>query len=136
MSPPSTSAPLAQEPRRDPKVLLAEPSAYLRGILRGILARRGMRQVTEVADGAEAVSALGLAMPDLLIVDWHIPVIAATEVMRLAREAGEASAICTLVCMGEPTRQNVDAAIAVGADVILARPFSPRMFWSRFVALV
>ena len=127
-----------QAPRREPKVLVAEPSAYLRETLRAILTRRGMRQVTEAADGAEAVSALDLVAPDLLILDWQIPIIAAAEVMRLAREAGVARSanVRALVCMSEPTRERVDAAIASGAHAIVARPFSALSIWSRFAELI
>ncbi|WP_375461503.1 PleD family two-component system response regulator [uncultured Enterovirga sp.] len=108
--------------------LVADGSPYGARTTRDVLARTGVRRIVEVLDGAEALSALADHKPDLLVLDWQLPVITAREIVAMARDASRshAPAMPVIVTMPEPTARAVSEAMALEVDAILARPFSPK----------
>ena len=49
------------------------------------LARVGLRRFSEAPDGAEALSLLSEVRPDLVVLDWELPILTGEEFVRLAR---------------------------------------------------
>lgn len=115
-------------PIPDITALVADGSPYGARLVRDILARAGVRRIVEALDGAEAVGALGDHKPDLLVIDWQLPVIAARDVVAMVRDGmrSHAPTMPVIVTMPEPTARAVAGAVALGIDAIVARPFSPR----------
>lgn len=116
------------EPAAPRMALVADGSAYGARIARDVLVRSGFGRVVEALDGAEALSALIDRKPELLVLDWSLPVIGAREIVGTARDAARSHhpRMPVIVTMPEPTASAVEAARAAGVDAILARPFSPR----------
>ena len=108
--------------------LVANSSRFTLRNVRDALARLGVRTVVEAQDGAEAVMALGENKPDILILDWSLPVIAAREIVASARDKGRSHApdMPVLVTMSQPTRKAVQEAVTLRANSILSVPFSPK----------
>lgn len=118
--------------------LVADSSPYGARIVREALAKAGVRRVIEARDGAEALERLAEGRADLLVLDWELPVIAAAEIVAIARDAtrSHAPSMPVAVIMPEPTRKAVEAAIAAKVDSILATPFSPGEFGRRLRPLI
>lgn len=118
--------------------LVADPSPFGAAFVRDILVEEGVGRVIVVQDGAEAVTALGEWPPDLVVVDWHLPVIAARDLVTMARAApnSHAHAPAVIASLHEPTRSAVEAALALRVDAILAAPFSARLFRTRLRQIV
>lgn len=114
--------------------LVADGSAYGARIVRGVLGRTGLRKVVEALDGAEALSALEDHKPDLLILDWQLPVIPARDIVEMVRN--ETPSMPVVVLMAEPTESAVSGALALKVDAIVARPFSPKEFRLRVERIV
>lgn len=112
----------------DLTALVADGSPYGARLVRDVLARTGIGRIVEALDGAEAVSALADHKPDLLVIDWQLPVIAARDIVEMVRDAlrSHAPSMPVIVTMPEPTASAVSGAVALGVDAIVARPFSPR----------
>jgi CheY-like chemotaxis protein len=116
-------------------VLLADSSAYWRRSVRDMLRRAGATRCREACDGAEALGAIEDKAPDLLILDWRLPVVGAGEIMRLLRlpsGGGTEPAVPIIVTMSDPMRADVDEVLALGASEILAKPFSTSALLARF----
>lgn len=107
--------------------LVADASPLGSRMARDVLLRSGFRRVVEVRDGAEALSALSDHKPDLMVLDWNLPVIAARQILAMARdrERSHAPAMPVVVTMPEPTRSAVEAALALAASAVVAVPCSP-----------
>ncbi|MBL8673689.1 MAG: response regulator, partial [Rhodospirillales bacterium] len=69
-----------------PHVLVVEDEAPLVELLRYNLDRAGYR-VSTAADGEAAMRALGEDMPDLVLLDWMLPLMSGVEVCRQLRRA-------------------------------------------------
>ncbi len=117
----------------DLSALVADESLYIRRILRDMLTRVGIKRVLEAPDGAEALGVLGESKPDLVILDWDLAILSGEEFIRLTRTptTSPAPTIPIILMLSKPRRYAVDRAIALGVNEIIAKPFSPKVLWSR-----
>ena len=104
--------------------LVAEACPFGSAAVRDLLLDLGIASVVQARNGAEAVTSLADRAPQLIVLDWNVPLVNAREIMSLARGGGADPAI--VVTMSEPTRSAVEAAVAAGARAVVAKPFSPR----------
>lgn len=127
-----------RSPAYPASALVADGCGHGRVRARDMLVRLGVRRVAEAADGAEAVSLLETARPDLLVVDWDIAVIGAAEVLQLARDTagGQPERLPVVLTMAAPVRSAVERAMALGAGAILVKPYSARGLRARIDALL
>src|SRR5207247_4574220 len=89
-----------------------------------------------VGSGAEALRAVGLRPPDLIVLDLMLPQVDGLEVCRRIR-ADEATAglpIIMLTARAEESERIV--GLEIGADDYLAKPFSPNELVARVRALL
>ena len=70
-------------------VLIADSNAYTRRLTRMMLTNLGVKSIYEAADGVAALDAIRNVNPDVMIVDWDMPVLDGREVMRIVRSPGE-----------------------------------------------
>jgi PleD family two-component response regulator len=117
----------------DLAALVVDESLYVRRILRDMLARVGIKRVQEAPDGAEALGILGESKPDLVILDWDLAILSGEEFIRLTRTptTSPAPTVPIILMLSKPKRYVVDRAITLGVNEIIAKPFSPKVIWSR-----
>ena len=69
-------------------VLIADSNPYTRRLTRMMLTNLGVKSTYESADGVAALDAIRNVNPDVMIVDWDMPVLDGREVMRIVRSPG------------------------------------------------
>src|SRR6202008_3923236 len=69
-------------------VLIADDNAYTRRLTRMMLTNLGAKAIYEVGDGVAALEAIRGLNPDVMILDWDMPVLDGREVMRIVRSPG------------------------------------------------
>ncbi|AWC23684.1 two-component system response regulator [Aminobacter sp. DSM 101952] len=118
-----------------PKVMVVEDEEALGVLLRYNLESEGY-DVEVVQRGDEAELRLQETVPDLLVLDWMVPVISGIELCRRlrAREATERLPIIMLTARGEETDRV--RGLKTGADDYLVKPFSTPEFVARVRALL
>jgi len=106
---------------------------------RSILVRilRDLRfDCTEAANGLEALATLSAApRPDLVTINWHMPVMDGIELLRRLRAAPAHRDLKLLMVSTENDKDRIAAAIAAGADDFLAKPFTPEALARKLVSL-
>jgi PleD family two-component response regulator len=117
----------------DLAALVADESLYMRRILRDMLTRVGIKRVLEAPDGAEALGVLSENKPDLVILDWDLAILSGEEFIRLTRTptTSPAPTVPIILMLSKPRRYAVDRAVALGVNEVIAKPFSPKVLWSR-----
>lgn len=122
----------------DLTVLIADPSVYCRRVLRDMMAQSGIKRVFEASDGAEALSGVAEARPDLLIIDADITFINGVEVTRMLRADRSRASWSTpvILMVARPHRRMIEEALAAGVDDVLCKPMAPRSVWSHVGRLV
>ena len=79
-------------------------------------------EVTEASTGRDALEAIALARPDLVILDWMLPDIEGIEVGRRLRARGFETAVLFLTA--KDGIENKVEALRAGGDDYLTKPFS------------
>jgi DNA-binding response OmpR family regulator len=113
-------------------VLVVEDERKLRELVRSYLERAGF-MVLSTASGAEAISMLGSAAPDLVVLDLGLPDVPGETVAREVRAAGPTPLLVLTAKSGEEDRI---AGLELGADDYVTKPFSPRELVLRVQAIL
>ena len=114
--PPLTFADLA--------LLVAEDEPFARKLTLATLQRIGIRKVTAVPDGTEALKAITAAREPfhLIVSDWNMPGINGLELLRLVREHHPQMPF--LMLTGQADQELVLAARAARVNGYIVKPFS------------
>jgi two-component system, OmpR family, phosphate regulon response regulator PhoB len=120
---------------RDASILVAEDEAAVVTLLRYNLEREGF-SVLEAADGEGAVQLAREERPDLVLLDWMLPLMSGLEVCRVLRRdpATRAIPIMMLSARGEETDRL--RGLDSGADDYVAKPFSTSELMARIRAVL
>jgi CheY-like chemotaxis protein len=113
------------------RVLVADDDATSRGQLAALVRAKG-HAVTTAVDGLDAWVAFDTFQPQLVIVDWLMPGMDGLELCsRIRRRSGD-ECFVMLVTSREGS-QDLQAALAAGADDYLPKPVTADQFWARIV---
>jgi len=115
-----------------PLVLVVDDEPPIVELVRGYLARDGFR-IEVAGSGPDAVEAVRLHRPDVVILDVMLPGFDGVEACRRIRTFSDAY-VLMLTARGEEIDRIV--GLAVGADDYLVKPFSPRELVARVKALL
>lgn len=107
---------------KDMTVVVADDDAITRGLLCAVLRGVGMQVLDEARDGAKALALTQKLRPHLLCLDIEMPGLSGLEALQKLREADKDTIV--LMITGATTSDNVRAAVAGGADGVIAKPFS------------
>jgi len=113
-------------------VLLVEDERKLRELVRSYLERAGFA-VLSTESGAEAISVVESAAPDLVVLDLGLPDVPGETV---AREVRAASPTPILMLTAKSSEQDRIAGLELGADDYVTKPFSPRELVLRVQAIL
>jgi CheY-like chemotaxis protein len=91
------------------KVLIVEDNSDVRRLYAIGLNQRGF-EVKLAANGAEAVERIGAEKPDVILLDWLMPLMDGDEVLRKLHENGNGS-VPIIVISGQPAPEELDARI-------------------------
>ncbi len=117
------------------RALIVDDSKPSRSIVARVLRDQGF-DCAEAANGAEALAALAAGpLPDLVTVNWHMPVMDGIELVRRIRGTAALRRLRLLMVSTEGDADRVATAIAAGADDFLAKPFTPEGLARKLVAL-
>jgi two-component system response regulator MprA len=115
------------------RVLLAEDDRAVRDALQRALELEG-HEVRTVADGASALLAYDVERPEVLLLDWMMPVLDGLEVCRRLRKLGDRTPVLILSARTEVGDRV--AGLDAGADDYLPKPFALDELLARVRALL
>ncbi len=118
-----------------PLVLVVEDEAALVTLLRYNLEREGFR-VAEARDGEEAMLQIAEQMPDLVILDWMLPLMSGIEVCRQLRRLPETRRLPIVMLTARGDEGDKLRGLDAGADDYVTKPFSPSELIARLRAVL
>jgi DNA-binding response OmpR family regulator len=113
-------------------VLVVEDEGKLRELVRSYLERAGFT-VLSTGSGAEAITMVADASPDLVVLDLGLPDVPGETV---ARELRAAAAVPIVILTAKSTEEDRIAGLELGADDYVTKPFSPRELVLRVQAVL
>ncbi|HVZ52781.1 MAG TPA: response regulator, partial [Pseudolabrys sp.] len=69
-------------------VLVVDDNQFMRQVVRGLLGTVGVRKMSEAADGIAALEAIRENKPDVVVLDWEMPLLNGPELVRIVRSPG------------------------------------------------
>lgn len=66
-------------------VLIVDDNQFMRKVVRTLLMNVGVKNVYEAADGIAALEHIRMFEPDLVILDWELPLLTGPELARIVR---------------------------------------------------
>jgi len=102
--------------------LVVDDSKVIRKVARHILEALDF-EVSEAADGREALDSCLASAPDVILLDWNMPVMSGMDFLRALRDTALASRPKVVFCTTENGMAYIRAAIDAGADEYVMKPF-------------
>ena len=118
-----------------PLVLIVEDEAALATLLRYNLEKQGFR-VEEAADGQEALTRIAETQPDLVLLDWMLPVMSGIEVCRQIRRRNATRDLPVIMVTARTEDQDAVRGLNTGADDYITKPFHMESLLARMRALL
>lgn len=118
-----------------PLVLLVEDEAPLVTLLRYNLEREGFRVAT-AQHGEEALVMIREETPDLILLDWMLPLVSGLEICRQLRRQSESRDVPVIMLTARGEEADKVRALDYGADDYITKPFSPAELIARIRAVL
>lgn len=102
--------------------LVVDDSKVIRKVARRILETMDFN-VTEAGDGQEALIACRQSLPDVVLLDWNMPVMSGLEFLHAISAEMDTKKPKIVFCTTENDLAHIRAAIDAGADEYIMKPF-------------
>ena len=102
--------------------LVVDDSKVIRKVARHILETLDF-EVDEAADGQEALTHCRANTPDVILLDWNMPVMSGIEFLRVLSDTDLPHRPKVVFCTTENGVAHIRAAIEAGADEYVMKPF-------------
>jgi two-component system chemotaxis response regulator CheY len=107
------------------RVLVVEDSPAMRTFVRAALEEGGFADVTEAANGFEALRLLPRERYDLVVTDINMPDIHGLELISFMRKSEVHRTTPVIIVSTEGAQRDRDRGMALGANAYLTKPFEP-----------
>ncbi len=118
-----------------PQVLIVEDEAPIVTLLRYNLERESF-DVLEANDGEEAILTCIEKKPDLVLLDWMLPLLSGVEVCRRLRKQPETNGVPIIMLTARGEEGDRIRGLNSGADDYITKPFSPSELIARIRAVL
>jgi len=102
--------------------LIVDDSKVIRKVARHILETMEFN-VAEASDGEEALGQCDAVSPDVILLDWNMPVMSGMDFLKAYRSANSNDGAKVIFCTTENGTGHIQAAIEAGADEYVMKPF-------------
>ena len=119
-------------------ILVVDSNAYMRRLTRTMLVNLGAKSVLEASDGLGALETIRTCDPDVMLLEWDMPVLDGMEVMRIVRSPGvfPRPNLPIIMLTSRSDRTAVAQALRGGAHEFLLKPTSPQALRDRLAAIL
>ena len=120
------------------KILVVDDDPSMRKVIRAMLAAFGIRTVYEAGDGAAGLDALGAFTPDIVLVDWEMPLLDGIQFVQMVRSPGAFPVpdVPIIMLTGHGDRWRVIEAARIGVHEYLLKPVSTKALLDRIISVV
>src|SRR3954462_11915753 len=117
-------------------VLGVEDNPFMRSLVLNMLSHIGVGKVHEASDGIAALEIIRAVSPDLIVLDWEMPLLNGPELVRIVPSPGVFPLpdipIIMLTAQGE--REGVNEAAKLGVKEFLRKPGSAKALLDRILS--
>ena len=118
-------------------VLVVDDNQYMRKMVRNLLVNCGIKDIYEAPDGITALDTIRTVGPDVVLLDWEMPLLSGAELVRIVRSPGvfPMPDVPIIMLSGYGERWRVMEAMRLGVNEYLVKPVSARAIYDRLVSI-
>lgn len=120
------------------RVLVVDDNPFMRNLVRSMLTNIGVRKIFEAGDGIAALEMIRALLPDVIILDWEMPLLNGPELVRIVRSPGAFPMpdipIIMLTAHGE--RWRILQSAKLGVNEFLCKPVSAKSLYDRLISIL
>ncbi|XPV77090.1 MAG: response regulator [Desulfovibrio sp.] len=120
---------------RNLKILIVEDNPGIRQIIADILRAKGFNNTTYADNGKIGWNQLENDIPNLLILDWDMPVMNGMELLKKIRADEKYETMPILMLTARAEQNDVIQAIQNGATDYIVKPFAPDTLYSKLASI-
>ena len=111
--------------------LIVDDFKVVRKVARRIL--EGLHfAIEEAADGQIAMAACLKQMPDVILLDWNMPVMNGIDFLRALRQMQGGAGPVVVFCTTENDVKHIQEAVSAGANEYIMKPFDTDILQAKF----
>ena len=111
--------------------LVVDDSATVRRVIRQIITPLGY-DVQEAENGHNALEKVMGQMPDVILLDWNMPVMDGLTFLRRFRALPNSSGCKVIFCTTVNDLPQIEEALDAGADEYIMKPFDEHIIMAKF----
>ena len=108
------------------RICYVEDDEDIQRIVRMSLERVGKMTVAVVSDPTQAIATIAEFRPDLVMLDWMMPVMDGPTLFRQMKQRPETSSLPVVFITAKASQRDLDELKALGAAGAISKPFSPK----------
>jgi len=108
------------------KVLYVEDDEDIQRIVRMSLERVGKMTIDIVSNSTEAIDRMKTFQPDLVMLDWMMPVMDGPTLFRKMQEDPAVAGLPVIFITAKASPRELEELIRLGAKGTISKPFSPK----------
>lgn len=112
--------------------LVVDDSRVVRKVARRIAEELGF-QCEEAEDGSVALEYCQKTMPDVILLDWNMPVMNGLEFLQALRAEANGGEPKVVFCTTENDVSQIQKAVGAGADEYIMKPFDSDIIKLKFI---
>ena len=118
-------------------VLVVDDNQYTRKMIRNLLVNCGVKDIYEAADGITALDTIRTVGPNVVVLDWEMPLLSGAELVRIVRSPGvfPMPDIPIIMLSGYGERWRVLEAARLGVNEYLVKPVSAKALYDRLASI-
>jgi two-component system chemotaxis response regulator CheY len=119
-------------------ILIVDSNVYMRKLTRLMLTNLGAKSVFEAVDGLAALETIRTCDPDIMLLDWDMPILDGMEVIRIVRSPGvfPRPNLPIIMLTDRGQRLCVMEALRAGVHEFLLKPTSPKLLGERLMSIL
>jgi two-component system chemotaxis response regulator CheY len=120
------------------RVLVVDDNQFMRQLVRGLLSQIGVKMILESGDGIGGLEMIRLNSPDIVVLDWEMPLLNGPELVRIVRSPGvfPMPNIPIIMLSGHLERWRVVEAAKLGVNEFLCKPVSAKALQERLISIL
>jgi CheY-like chemotaxis protein len=119
-------------------VLVVDDNAFMRKIVRNLLNNIGIKKIYEAPDGIAGLEQIRSVYPDVVILDWEMPLLNGPEFVRIVRSPGvfPLPDVPIIMMSAHVERGHIVEAVRLGVNEFLCKPVSAKALSDRLISIL
>ena len=119
-------------------VLVVDDNPFMRNVVRSLLGNIGVKKTYEAGDGIAGLEMIREFSPDIVVLDWEMPLLTGPELVRIVRSPGvfPIPDIPIIMLTGHVERWRIVQAVKLGVNEFLCKPVSAKALQERLISIL